>query len=201
MHIAEGVLSTPLIVSGCLLSAAGVGIGLKKLEEKNIVKVAIFSSAFFVVSLLHIPLGVYSAHLTLNGLMGVILGWPVFCSVLIVLFLQTTLFQIGGLTALGVNTFNIAVPALVAFFCFKPFLKRDLLPCWLVGFLIGSLSTLLTLALLSLSLVTTSKDYYIVAKISVIANMPVIILEGVVTALLIQFIKKIKPEILDLCGK
>ena len=46
-------------------------------------------------------------HLILNGLLGMLLGWAAFPSIFVALMLQAILFQYGGITVLGVNTFNM----------------------------------------------------------------------------------------------
>ena len=76
--------------------------------------VAILAAAFFVGSLIHVPIGPSSVHLILNGLLGMLLGWAAFPSIFVALMLQAILFQYGGITVLGVNTFKIIVP------CFPP---------------------------------------------------------------------------------
>jgi len=78
MHISEGVLSAPVLVTGAVLTATAVGYSLKKMEHKEVPKVAILSSVFFVASLIHVPLGPSSVHLILNGIIGVLLGWSAF---------------------------------------------------------------------------------------------------------------------------
>jgi len=123
MHISEGVLSAPILISGGILTSAGVYMGLKKLSNIQIPLVALISAAFFVASLIHIPLGPTSVHLILNGLAGILLGWAAFPALLIGLFLQGILFQFGGLTTLGINTFNMAFPAIMVFYFFKLFKK------------------------------------------------------------------------------
>lgn len=45
---------------------------------ESIPKVGVLSSAFFVATLIHVPVGPSSIHLVLNGLMGVMLGWAAF---------------------------------------------------------------------------------------------------------------------------
>src|SRR5512147_1129646 len=75
MHISEGVLSPAVLAGGAGLAAAGCAIGLKKLDYEAIPRVAILSAAFFVASLIHVPIGPVGAHLVLNGLMGLLLGW------------------------------------------------------------------------------------------------------------------------------
>jgi hypothetical protein len=72
-------------------------------------------SAFFVASFIHVPVGPAAVHLVLNGLCGLLLGWLAFPAILVGLTLQALLFQFGGLTTLGVNTFNLAFQMLVAY--------------------------------------------------------------------------------------
>ena len=118
MHISEGILSAPVLISGVALTAAGTAIGLKKLDYDRIMSVAILAATFFVASLIHVPLGPGSVHLVLNGLLGVVLGWASFPAILTALLLQAIFFQYGGLVVLGVNTFNMAAPALLCFYLF-----------------------------------------------------------------------------------
>ena len=84
--------------------------------------VVILFLAFFVGSFVHVPIGLSSAHLILNGLLGAILGWAAFPAILTALLLQAVLFQFGGITVLGVNTFNVAGPAVL---CFEPVSMMD----------------------------------------------------------------------------
>lgn len=74
MHISEGVLSAPVLVTGVALTAAGCGISLKKLDYERVLQVAILTSAFFVASLIHVSIGPSNIYLALNGLMGLLLG-------------------------------------------------------------------------------------------------------------------------------
>ncbi len=71
---------------------------------------AVLSSVFFIASLIHVPVGPSAAHLILNGVCGLLLGWMAFPAILVGLALHALLFQFGGLTTLGVNTFNMAFP-------------------------------------------------------------------------------------------
>ena len=57
MHISEGVLSGPVLISGIALAAAGTAIGLKILDYDRIPRAAILSASFFVASLIHVPIG------------------------------------------------------------------------------------------------------------------------------------------------
>jgi cobalt/nickel transport system permease protein len=121
VHISEGVLSPAILGLGAALAVCGTAIGLRRLDYDRLMTVAILAAAFFVGSLIHIPIGPSSAHLILNGLLGVILGWAAFPAILVALMLQSVLFQYGGFTVLGVNTFNMAFPAVL---CFILLLRR-----------------------------------------------------------------------------
>ena len=115
MHISEGVLSPSVLIAGAALTTAGVAVGLKRLDLEEIPSMGILSAGFFVASLVHVPIGPASVHLVLNGLLGLILGWKAFPAILVGLALQGLLFQFGGITTLGVNTLNMALPAVICY--------------------------------------------------------------------------------------
>ena len=185
-----------MIATGYAFSAAGVGIGLKQLKDKDIVKTAVLSSAFFVASLIHVPLGPSNVHLILNGLLGLMLGSVGFCAIFVALLLQAILFQFGGLTTLGVNTFNMAMPAWICFFLFSKLIKGNKVPLAMIGFLTGFISVALSAVFLSLSLISSGEHFESSAKVILIAHIPVMIIDGIITAVVLQFIKKVKPEML-----
>ena len=195
MHISEGVLSLPVLGTGYFLTSIGLGIGLRFLKGENIVRAAIFSSAFFVASLIHVPIGPASVHLILNGLVGVFLGWSVFCAIFVSLLLQAMLFQFGGLTTLGINTFNMAFPAILCYLLFARVLKKGRLSILIFGFLAGFLGVFLGSLCVALSLFFSGEQFLNAAKLIFMAHLPVMFVEGIITALILQFIKKVKPEI------
>jgi cobalt/nickel transport system permease protein len=199
MHISEGILSAPVLITGAIMAAGGVSVGIRKLDHDKIPQVAVLTAAFFIASLVHVPIGPVSAHLVLNGLMGLILGWIVFPAILIGLLLQAVLFQFGGLTTLGVNTTIMAFPAIICFFLFRPALKSEksvvLFTC---AFLCGFVAALTGITLAALALVFTGKSFLTVSKIIVLSHLPVMLAEGLITALCIQFLKKVKPEMLGM---
>ena len=198
MHISEGVLSAPVLVAGAALTAGGVAIGLKKMVTDQVPAVALLSSAFFVASLIHVPLGPASVHLVLNGLTGLLLGWIAFPAILVGLALQAVFFQFGGLTSLGVNTFNMAFPAVVVHYLFTP-LARSANRTWVFAgsAIAGALAILLSGLLIGFSLVFTGEPFWEVAQLAVVAHIPVMIIEGLLTGFCVLFLQKVKPELLS----
>jgi cobalt/nickel transport system permease protein len=196
LHISEGVLSGPVLLSGAALAAAGTAIGLKKLDYDRIAQAGILSAAFFVASLIHVPIGPSNAHLILNGLVGLLLGWAAFPVILVALVLQAMLFQFGGITALGVNTMVMASPAILCYFVFSPFLHKKSTLAFSAAFACGFLSVFLSAVILGLALVFTEENFFEVSAIVIVAHIPVMIIEGMVTALCVAFLRKVQPTML-----
>lgn len=197
MHISEGVLSGPVLLSGVVLAAAGTAVGLKKMDYDKIARVGILSSAFFVGSLIHVNIGPSSVHLILNGVLGLLLGWAAFPAILVALALQALFFQYGGVTVLGVNTIIMALPAVFCYYTFSPLLNKTHTIAMAVSFAGGFLSVLLSAVLLGASLIFTEKNFWEVSSLVIAANIPVMIIEGIVTAFCIAFLRKVSPEMLS----
>ena len=197
MHISEGVLSAPVLITGVAITVAGCAVGLKKMNYDRIPQVAIMSSTFFVASLVHIPIGPSSVHLILNGIIGLLLGWAAFPAILVALTLQSILFQFGGITALGVNTVNVAVPSIVCYYMFNYTVRSEMTFISLgSAFACGFLSVFFTSIMVGISLIFTGDAFMEVSKLVIIAHFPVMIIEGIITAFCVVFLKKVKPEIL-----
>ena len=196
MHIAEGVLAPSILALGGVLSLGGCGLGLRRLDESRLMPVALLSAAFFTGSLLHVPIGPDSSHLLLNGLLGVLLGWAAFPAITVALILQALLFQYGGLTTLGVNAWNMALPAILAGYLARPWLSRSGWPRFLAAFFCGALGVVGAAILTALSLSLTDEGFLTSAKILLLAHVPVAAVEGLVTASAISFLAQVRPEML-----
>ncbi|MCW8801225.1 MAG: cobalt transporter CbiM [Desulfobacter sp.] len=196
MHISEGVLSAPVLGVGVVLALAGTAVGLKKLKEDNIPQTAILSAAFFVASLIHMPIGLSSVHLILNGILGLMLGWVAFPAILIALLLQGMLFQFGGITTLGVNTVIMATPAVVCHYLFSGFVHKPEAISYAASFACGFLSVFFSSLLLGTALMFTQESFLEVAWAVVIAHLPVMFIEGLVAIFCVGFLKKVQPELL-----
>ncbi|PMP67736.1 MAG: cobalamin biosynthesis protein CbiM [Thermodesulfobacterium geofontis] len=196
MHISEGVLSPPVLLAGGILSFIGLVFGLKNLKTEKIPEIAVLSSTFFVASLIHIPIGPTSAHLVLNGIIGLLLGWSAFPAIFLGLLLQALLFQFGGFTTLGVNTFAMAFPPVVLGYIFKKFLhKNKYFLTFSVSFLAGFLSIIFSAILIGTALYFTEKSFLPVIIALLSAHFPIAIIEGFITGFVVAYLLKVKPEV------
>ncbi|WP_456433906.1 cobalt transporter CbiM [Thermosulfuriphilus sp.] len=198
MHISDGILPVPILVGGGLAALAGVAVGLKRLEPEKIPQTALFTAALFIASLIHIPLGPTSVHLVLNGLAGLILGWIIFPAFLVALLLQAVLFQFGGLTTLGINTLNMAGGGIVAYYLFGLLVRQGNGRLAQIGAsLAAALGIAVTGMMVALELAAGGEAFYPAARLVLVAHLPVMVIEGIVSAVLVGFIKRAKPEILE----
>lgn len=198
MHISEGVLSAPVLAAGWTLAAGGVALGLRRLDYERIMTVSIISAAFFVASLIHVPVGPASVHLILNGLLGAILGLAAFPAILIALLLQAVLFQYGGFAILGVNTFDMAFPAVLCYLMFRPWLRRGGRWRGVGAFLCGFLAVLLSGCLTAGALALSGEAFLVTAQAILLAHIPVMFIEGILTSIAVGFLIKVRPEMLSL---
>lgn len=195
MHISEGILSAPVLLGGASLTAVGTMIGLKKLDLDRIMEVSMLTATFFVASLIHVPIGPASIHLVLSGLLGIMLGWVCFPAIVVGLLMQAVFFQYGGLMVLGVNAVIMAFPAVLCFYLARPLLGHTKTRP-LAGFIAGSGAILLSAICMALALAFTDVGFMVTAKITILANIPIMVLEGFITMFIVVFIGRVHPELL-----
>ncbi len=199
MHISEGVLSAPVLVTGGALAVVGTAIGLKSIDYDKLPRVAVLSAAFFVASLIHIPIGPVAGHLVLNGIVGLLLGWAAFPSILVALALQALLFQYGGIIVLGVNTVVMALPAVICHYLFRGLARS---PNHTLGFMGGFGAGLLAVALSGVlaaaALFYSGDSFFTTAAAVGLAHIPVMIAEGFITGFAAVFITKVRPALWNL---
>jgi cobalt/nickel transport system permease protein len=196
MHISDGVLPTAVAVGCYGLSAALAVWSARRSRSRELPKLAVMTAAFFVASLVHVPFGPTSVHLIIPGLTGALLGPSAFLSIGLGLLLQCLLFQFGGLTALGANALMMGLPALACGWFFQAFKGVPPLRQSIVGGLAGALGTVLAALVLAGLLMTGGEDFAGVAKIALLAHVPVILIEALVSGFTVGFLARVKPELL-----
>ena len=198
MHISEGVLPGWLLISGWGLTAIGTYLGLRKLDDREIPLAALLAATFFVASLIHVPIGPTSIHLILNGLAGILLGWTAFPVILVGLFLQAILFQFGGITVLGVNTFNMALPAVIAYYLCKGLIKkRNARSLVVAGVVVAFVSIMGSGILVATELLFVGEAFKKTAELVILAHFPVAVVESIINVFVLLFLKKSTSEILE----
>lgn len=222
MHISEGILSAPVLTAGFVGTAALAAITLRKMDMEEIPKISVITAAFFVASLIHIPIGFTSIHLILNGLVGITLGIRAFPAIMLAIILQAILFGHGGVTVIGINSVMLGGGGLIAYFIWQ---LRHRLPSpprietisggisatypqygdslayfsrreSIFGGIAAAASVITSGIILAVALVTTGEEFMATAGYALAAHIPVMIIEGIVVGVCASFLTKVKPEIL-----
>ncbi len=210
MHIPDGFLPPHVCLAGYALTGGVTWYSLRQIKhdrytQANIPKASLLTAAFFVASLIHIPIPPTSVHLILNGLMGAVLGYYAFPAILIGLFFQAVMFQHGGMSTLGVNAIILGAPAIAAYHLFRQrehlSAKRQLLTK-VFSFGAGAGALLLSAMMFTLLLVTNiSPDMNIsVERTAIFVSLGgyaiQAAIEGIFSVMLISFLEQVKPELL-----
>ncbi len=199
VHISEGVLSLPVLASGGAVAIIGLAFGIRRLDPNDIPKTALLTAAFFLASLVHVPIGPSSVHLILNGLLGVLLGWAAFPAIFTALVLQAVLFQFGGLTTLGVNTVIMAGPAIFFGLPVRLLIVKkapSARTVVLAAGAAGAFSILGSGLLAAASLALSGEAFSGVARLILLAHLPVAGIEAVITSISVAALLRMRPEMI-----
>lgn len=116
MHIPDGLIPFPQWLIYYALSFIALILALRwarnNLDERAIPLLAVISAGIFAIQAMNIPIPFgTSGHMMGAALVAIIFGspWAAVLVLSIVLVLQGLLFGDGGMTALGVNIFNMGV--------------------------------------------------------------------------------------------
>ena len=115
MHIPDGFIDIPTSAAFAAISAVGVGACLKgatrSLDEKTAPLAGLTATFIFAVQMLNFPVAAgTSGHLFGSVLAAVLVGpYVATLALSVVLLLQALLFADGGLTAAGLNVFNLSI--------------------------------------------------------------------------------------------
>jgi cobalt/nickel transport system permease protein len=118
MHIPDGFLEPEVLIPLGLVSAAGIGVALRKLSRigpsaGKAPLVGLAAAFVFAAQMVNFPVAsAVSGHLLGATFLAILFGpWLTLLIMSAVLILQAFLFQDGGITALGANIFNLALIA------------------------------------------------------------------------------------------
>jgi cobalt/nickel transport system permease protein len=196
MHIADGVISISVAVVTTAGAISVLAYALKGTKEKEIPKISLLSGAFFVASLVNIPVGPTSVHPLLGGFLGLILGRRAPLAIFIGLMLQAVLFQHGGISTFGANTLLMSIPALLVYWGLPLMKKANLfLKGCIGGFFAVMTGVLLLILLLLISDQRYAEGAFSVIRIVFLAYFPLALLEGVLTGFAFKHLYAMKPAL------
>ena len=115
MHIPDGFIDLPTSAAFAAVAAAGVALSIKgaksSLDEKTAPLAGLTATFIFAVQMLNFPVAAgTSGHLLGGALAAVLVGpYAATLALTIVLLMQGLLFADGGLSAIGLNVFNMSI--------------------------------------------------------------------------------------------
>ncbi|MEG3225463.1 MAG: cobalamin biosynthesis protein CbiM [Methanobacteriales archaeon Met13] len=214
MHIMEGFLPWQWCLFWYIIALPVVAYGviqIKKITEKNPESkplLAVSGAFMFVLSSLKLPSVTGScSHPTGNGLGAVLFG-PAVVSVLatITLVFQALLLAHGGITTLGANIVSMGIVGPVfAWLIFKG-CKNVGISLSIAVFLAASFGDLLTYVTTAIQLSMAfpipsfSESLFKFMIIFAYTQLPLAIAEGLLTVVIFDYIKKLRPDILEKLG-
>ncbi len=211
MHIMEGFLPWQWCLFWYIVALPVVAYGviqIKKITDKNPESkplLAVSGAFIFVLSSLKIPSVTGScSHPTGTGLGAVLFG-PAATSVLatIVLLFQSLLLAHGGITTLGANIFSMGIAGPFAAWGIYKVVKKSGLSTSIGVFFavfIGDLLTyIVTATQLSLAfpIPTFTESFVKFMVIFAYTQVPLAIIEGLLTVFIFWNIMKLRPDILE----
>lgn len=216
MHIADGIIEAPWLVTWFGASIGFIFKGLKDIsvKSKEIPSfkplVGLMGAVVFIISLLPIPIPLFgtSSHPVGTPMAAILLG-PFVTSVLalVALILQALFFAHGGIFSLGANVFSMGVVgSFVGYGVYKGARKIGIplvAAVGLAGFLGDIAVYLTTTSEIALGLKQNPgfvKTFLQVIILFLLPQLPLAILEGALTAGIFRYIKKVRPDILEAFG-
>ncbi len=219
MHIPDGFLTNRVAVSLDVISCANIVYAARcvKLDiSGRVVPIMGVLAAFvFASQMLNFPiLGGTSGHLIGGSLLAILLG-PMagFLTMATVVIAQALFLQDGGLIALGANMFNIAaIPCFSGYAVFK-LLKRSGggrkslfsaeggKPLFVAGFLAGWCSLMFSAAFCALQLGISGAIPLRIGLTTMLGYHAFVgIFEGMLTAGVLGFLFKVRPDLMKIGG-
>ena len=196
MHLSDGILSAPLLAGG-FAAAGGLAFwGARGLTDQETPRVAVFTGAFFCASLIHFRIPPTSVHLLFVGLLGVVLGRRALLAIPVGLGLQAALLGHGGLTTLGVNATMFGLAAILAGCLYRQLTRKARWqPLW-SGAIASAAAVLFSGIFLTLTLWSLGEGFRVVAQYALVAHLPVLAIEAVVTGFAVEFLHRVEPTLL-----
>ena len=131
------------------------------------------------------------------------LGYFAYPAVLVALFLQAVMLGHGGLTTLGINALIMGLPAMLSAFIYGKCRSSGPLLNSILGFIIGFMGIALSVILFVVILMAfipgqiNAEAERVAIYAMAAAHIPLALAEGLITALILNYIQKVKPSLLQ----
>lgn len=210
MHIPDGFLDIKTATAAAVISAGAVSYAIKQtreaLDDRQVPMMGVAASFIFAAQMVNFPVaGGTSGHLIGGTLAAVTFGpWAAMLIMSAVLIIQSFVFQDGGISALGGNILLMAVVApLVGYFVYNLLSGSGENRKRVVGstFIAGWISTV-TASLVCALLLALSNTVAIGLAVPAMVGWHTLIGigEGLITALVISYLTKVKPGLVKKYG-
>lgn len=209
MHIPDGFLDLKTALSAAVVSAGALSYSIKQtrevLDDRQAPMMGVAAAFIFAAQMVNFPVaGGTSGHLIGGTLAAVTFGpWPAMLIMTAVLIIQAFVFQDGGISALGGNILLMGVVAPLVGYAVYSILAgngENRMRLILSTFAAGWLSTL-TASVLCAVLLASSGTVSLQVAIPAMAGWHALIGigEGLITALVISYLTKVKPSMVRRC--
>jgi cobalt/nickel transport system permease protein len=212
MHMSDALLSPAIGASLCVVSAAACAYAVKKIKrddlcEKKVPVMGVMGAFVFAAQMINftIPATGSSGHIGGGILLAAMIGsLPALLSISAVLIIQCLFFADGGLFALGCNIFNMGVvPCLIAYpLIFEPLVKKNMtigkitaasIVAVVIGLQLGAFGVVAETQLSCITALPFSTFLLLMQPI----HLAIGIVEGIITAAILCFVYKMRPEIME----
>ena len=207
MHIPDGFINAPVSIATGIFSFGSLWVSTKAankfLADRFIAIAGMMSALIFVLQMINFPIGAGTSGHLLGGALAVIILGPslgIVC-VSIVVIIQALIFADGGLSALGINIFNMSiVTGLVGWFIINLWIKffGDRNFSLILGsFLAGMFSVIMSSIAFVVEYVlggTVSVEISSIFFAMITSHFLIGIGEGIITAFILSLILKVRPD-------
>lgn len=211
MHMADALLSPAV---GCTMWAASAGTIAycsrkirREMDEKKVPLMGVLGAFIFAAQMINftIPATGSSGHLGGGLLLAILLGpYAAFLSIASVLLIQALFFADGGLLALGCNIFNLGIfPAFIAYpLVYKPIIgnrptQGKIVAASIIAAVLGLQMGAFGVVLETVASGISSLPFTTFVTLMQPIHLGIGVVEGLVTAAVVSFVYKARPEILQ----
>lgn len=210
MHVPDGLMAPAVLLAGWLLAMIVIAIATKtvnkRIDERQIPFMAVLAAGIFVAQMLNFPIGGgTTGHLVGAALAAILLGpYAGMLVITTILVIQCLLFGDGGVTALGLNVFNMGIlGCLIGWYSYRLFPDKHrnvgiFVASW-CAVLLGALACALELAL---SYDLSNGAYGINGALSIptmlVFHVFIGLGEAIITTGVIVFLATVAPDIIRL---